>query len=237
MSVQKILTTVHSFVPTLLALTHVIVILATGLTQTLSPAMVNEARKFLSLNLTNSQIIDINECSEGTSGCIQLCNNTLGSYACYCRSGYRLANDNHQCNGKLSEIESNNCLNEIFSFDAKSFSDIDECSENLDSCEQNCINTTGSYTCSCNVGFSLALDQRSCSGKLHAHIIRSSLKIHKNVIDKLWYFSYQILMSVGMEFQDVIKLVRTLLDHTHATVGLVIVLTGIDILAMVTFQF
>lgn len=42
--------------------------------------------------------------------------------------------------------------------------DIDECSEDSDGCEQNCANTVGSYTCSCNTGYNLASDGRSCTG-------------------------------------------------------------------------
>ena len=43
------------------------------------------------------------------------------------------------------------------------FTDVDECSEQSDSCSQVCINTIGSYTCSCNAGFSLDSDGRSCT--------------------------------------------------------------------------
>ena len=44
-------------------------------------------------------------------------------------------------------------------------SDIDECAENTDNCDQHCINTVGSFTCACNAGYRLALDFRSCDGK------------------------------------------------------------------------
>ncbi|XP_013396588.1 uncharacterized protein LOC106163529 [Lingula anatina] len=40
--------------------------------------------------------------------------------------------------------------------------DIDECSANTDGCEHNCTNSVGSYTCSCNAGYSLAVDNHSC---------------------------------------------------------------------------
>jgi len=42
--------------------------------------------------------------------------------------------------------------------------DIDECEPDLDSChtDATCVNTDGSYTCQCNVGFQG--DGRSCSG-------------------------------------------------------------------------
>ena len=40
---------------------------------------------------------------------------------------------------------------------------MNECEEGLDSCEQVCVNTRGSFTCSCNNGFTLDSNQRSCS--------------------------------------------------------------------------
>ena len=43
---------------------------------------------------------DIDECARGTSGCSHMCNNTMGSYICTCRTGYRLASDNHNCMGE-----------------------------------------------------------------------------------------------------------------------------------------
>ena len=45
------------------------------------------------------------------------------------------------------------------------FTDIDECSEQIDNCQQNCHNTLGSYTCSCIIGFQiLDADGRTCDG-------------------------------------------------------------------------
>ena len=48
----------------------------------------------------------------------------------------------------------------IFSF----FPDIHECNENVDDCDADatCTNTLGSYTCSCNIGYSG--DGFSCDG-------------------------------------------------------------------------
>ena len=49
--------------------------------------------------LLNFCTIDIDECSEDIDGCAQTCTNTNGSYSCSCRIGYRLAGDDHGCNG------------------------------------------------------------------------------------------------------------------------------------------
>ena len=89
-----------------------------------------------------NQKIDIDECIEGTSGCNQVCSNTLGSYECSCERGYELDTDNHTC------------------------TDIDECIINNGGCEQSCINTNGSYYCTCDYGYVLNDDRHFCSGKL-----------------------------------------------------------------------
>ena len=46
--------------------------------------------------------------------------------------------------------------------------DIDECAEGIDSCDQTCTNTLGSYLCSCGSGYRLASNGRTCNGKFKA---------------------------------------------------------------------
>ena len=41
--------------------------------------------------------------------------------------------------------------------------DIDECSVSTP-CDQGCTNTMGSFTCSCQAGFDLGDDGRTCNG-------------------------------------------------------------------------
>ena len=43
--------------------------------------------------------------------------------------------------------------------------DQDECALGTHDCAQVCINTPGSYTCSCNPGYELADNNRSCNGQ------------------------------------------------------------------------
>ena len=44
--------------------------------------------------------------------------------------------------------------------------DIDECKDKEKSgCSQRCLNTAGSYVCSCHYGYSLANDNKTCNGK------------------------------------------------------------------------
>ena len=43
-------------------------------------------------------------------------------------------------------------------------SDVNECSANYGNCSQLCTNTNGSYVCSCNLGYQLSADSRTCNG-------------------------------------------------------------------------
>ena len=44
-------------------------------------------------------LVDIDECSDGTSGCEQTCMNTPGSYVCGCNVGYSLLPNGKACTG------------------------------------------------------------------------------------------------------------------------------------------
>ena len=48
---------------------------------------------------------DIDECTEPDHGCSQLCNNTKGSYNCFCLKGFFLRNDNKTCVGKFVKVD------------------------------------------------------------------------------------------------------------------------------------
>ena len=51
-------------------------------------------------------------------------------------------------------------LHSNFNFNA----DIDECAINTDGCDQICTNTNGSFYCSCNTGYRLNVDNKTCDG-------------------------------------------------------------------------
>ena len=42
--------------------------------------------------------------------------------------------------------------------------DADECTLGITECNQNCSNTEGSYLCSCNDGYHLMSNQKTCVG-------------------------------------------------------------------------
>ena len=48
----------------------------------------------------------------------------------------------------------------------KSFPDCDECQLDYHGCAHNCVNTHGSYYCTCTIGYELASDQHNCTGEL-----------------------------------------------------------------------
>jgi hypothetical protein len=100
MSVQRVHTTVNKYAIILLVRLHVPATLDTDF-QMVILAMVNLLSNYR-LMITDIEVnisVDIDECTEGTSGCSHICSNTEGSYICSCQSGYRLDNDNHGCRG------------------------------------------------------------------------------------------------------------------------------------------
>ena len=53
--------------------------------------------------------------------------------------------------------------------------DVDECSEQVDECDQDCKNTDGSYICGCSSGFLLDPNGKSCNGELTKSPLKFSL--------------------------------------------------------------
>jgi len=99
---------------------------------------------------------DVNECAINNGGCEQICNNTIGSFICTCGSGYQLDENRMNCSGKIW-IDFEQQLSDVDSVYTvlSMYADINECERDEDNCHQNanCTNTEGSYTCSCNLGY------------------------------------------------------------------------------------
>ena len=93
------------------------------------------------------------------------------------------------------------------------FTDINECHNNSDLCQHECVNTYGSYHCRCLEGYLLLSDDYTCQG------VYISYKIFINEID-----NFQILMNVPVDWTTVSKTVTIVLVHTHvlATVALLL---------------
>ena len=62
--------------------------------------------------------------------------------------------------------------------------DVNECTDSTHSCSHACINTVGSYNCSCPNGMKLGTDSKTCAGKLIYIIVQinCSVKISMNVL-------------------------------------------------------
>ena len=43
---------------------------------------------------------DVNECLTNNGGCAQICNNTVGTYRCFCNTGFLLSADGRSCDSK-----------------------------------------------------------------------------------------------------------------------------------------
>lgn len=115
---------------------------------------------------------DVDECQSHSCE-HHLCINTLGSYTCACRDGYRMVD------GKCADIDEcvqlrceHGCSNSIGSFscyciqgfalseDGHSCVDINECVDKR--CQFKCVNTVGSFTCACPQGFHVERDRSTC---------------------------------------------------------------------------
>ncbi|KAH9412457.1 Complement Clr-like EGF-like [Dermatophagoides pteronyssinus] len=124
----------------------------------------------------NGRCTDYDECLINNGGCSQRCINKYGSYECHCKDGFKLSSDGHTCVDidECSEYSQTGicspqvsvCENTIGSYrcrcrtgfrdpdgTGKHCTDVDECLEQTNLCEQKCLNTFGSYKCQCNRGY------------------------------------------------------------------------------------
>ena len=122
-------------------------------------AMVKSVSRALKVILS-FYFVDIIECDSNNGGCDQNCHNNPGSYTCSCSTGYS-KNGFHGCKGKSRAVKV------ILSF---YFVDIIECDSNNGGCVQNCQNNPGSYTCSCNAGYSKN-GFHGCNGKNFVYVL------------------------------------------------------------------
>ncbi|XP_059143711.1 fibrillin-1-like [Physella acuta] len=126
---------------------------------------------------------DIDECLTKADECEQVCENKPGSYNCLCRQGYTLADDRFSCLKVRDPCQGFNvncsygCVvdvdNKPYCYCPRGYKltgqenceDINECESNIDnhcSNRDGCVNTNGSYTCSCPSGFKLDNDGHTC---------------------------------------------------------------------------
>ena len=107
---------------------------------------------------------DINECREDSSICAHQCLNTRGSYECICNRGFRLSADN-QCVGTTCDVTPDSVGAPVMLYTVRiRSSDVNECLEGLALCEFNCVNSLGSYRCSCPPGYMKTRNGLGCRG-------------------------------------------------------------------------
>uniref|UniRef100_A0A8C9VFZ1 Signal peptide, CUB and EGF-like domain-containing protein 2 n=1 Tax=Scleropages formosus TaxID=113540 RepID=A0A8C9VFZ1_SCLFO len=125
-------------------------------------------------------IINVDECTEALDNCNidAICQNTLKSYKCICKSGY--TGDGKHCED-IDECETEyngGCVHECINIpgnyrctcydgfrlahDGHNCLDVDECAEGNGGCQQICVNMMGSYECRCREGFFLSDNQHTC---------------------------------------------------------------------------
>ncbi|CAG0918165.1 unnamed protein product [Notodromas monacha] len=131
--------------------------------------------KTSSSTAVTSECRDIDECQgyRGSQVCSRSseCENTIGSYRCNCKQGFKQGEDGRTCIGKLSCFT---YIYTVFSFIFTNFQcrrntcidvtqNLDECTEVDNICQQKCVNFWGSYHCTCELGYKLNPDKRSCT--------------------------------------------------------------------------
>lgn len=103
--------------------------------------------------------VDDNECAmSGLNSCAQDCVDIIGSFLCFCRSGYLLDSNAKTCSGTY--IRNKLAIQDL----SLLYIDINECSVNNGGCDHSCTNVPGSYSCSCNSGYTLNSNQHGCTG-------------------------------------------------------------------------
>uniref|UniRef100_A0A8C0TXJ2 Low-density lipoprotein receptor-related protein 2 n=1 Tax=Canis lupus familiaris TaxID=9615 RepID=A0A8C0TXJ2_CANLF len=117
----------------------------------------------------------VNECNDPLlSSCDQNCTDTLTSFYCSCRPGYKLMSDKRSCD------------------------DIDECKETPFVCSQMCENVMGSYICKCAPGYIREPDGKSCrqNSNIEPYLIFSNRYYLRNLTTDGHYYSL-ILQGLG----------------------------------------
>uniref|UniRef100_A0A665W8W0 Signal peptide, CUB and EGF-like domain-containing protein 2 n=1 Tax=Echeneis naucrates TaxID=173247 RepID=A0A665W8W0_ECHNA len=124
--------------------------------------------------------VDVDECAEALDNCSidAICQNTLKSYKCICKSGYK--GDGKHCEDvdECATDYNGGCVHECINIpgnyrctcydgfrlahDGHNCLDVDECSEGNGGCQQICVNMMGSYECRCREGFLLSDNQHTC---------------------------------------------------------------------------
>ncbi|KAK1152762.1 signal peptide, CUB and EGF-like domain-containing protein 3 isoform X4 [Acipenser oxyrinchus oxyrinchus] len=123
---------------------------------------------------------DVDECAEALDNCNidAICQNTLRSYKCICKSGYtgdgKHCEDIDECDNEYNGGCVHECINIPGNYrctcydgfrlahDGHNCLDVDECLEGNGGCQQICLNMMGSYECRCSPGHKLHWNKKDC---------------------------------------------------------------------------
>uniref|UniRef100_A0A8C0W6M1 Fibrillin-3 n=1 Tax=Castor canadensis TaxID=51338 RepID=A0A8C0W6M1_CASCN len=106
--------------------------------------------------------MDVDECVRDPLLCRGgTCTNTEGSYKCQCPSGHELTAQGTTCEGEHATSPVCNSVPTHPTFRPHSY--INECQVQNGGCDIYCVNTEGSFRCSCSQGYSLMPDGRACA--------------------------------------------------------------------------
>ena len=115
--------------------------------------------------VNETKCIDIDECLTENGGCDDLCMNTKGGQYCYDLNITSIESlecatfgQNEYCT--IEENPSCSCCGG-FVMENSVCVDIDECKSSVAKCDTNCLNTKGSYHCSCDPGYQL-VNETTC---------------------------------------------------------------------------
>lgn len=189
------------------------------------------AEKDIAFNINDPNSTVVDECTVGiakplegagngsSSGlgplippCHQVCTDTCESYECSCTYGYVLKDDERTCEGIQGQCDALPCVRSQQSI--LLLLDINECEIAFyaSDCDQQCINTQGSFTCGCDSGFELSTDRTSCHGMCSRVCYPSSVYSSACV--------YQMLTSANTAVR-VISCAQTVLASTTVRVMMV----------------
>ena len=83
----------------------------------------------------------------------------------------------------------------LYTFLPPTHADIDECAMDTDNCQQSCLNTIGSFSCTCFAGFTLADDGANCRGKTSS---RTCSNIFNSLVAGV-YSQYEVFTVVLLQ--------------------------------------
>ncbi|CAI5763386.1 peptide, CUB and EGF-like domain-containing 2 isoform X1 [Podarcis lilfordi] len=138
-------------------------------------------------------LMDIDECQASNGGCDHFCRNTIGSFDCSCKKGYKLLTDEKSCQDidecTFERTCDHICINHPGTFECtcnKGYTlygfthcgDVNECSINNGGCQHTCVNTLGDYECHCDAGHKLHWNKKDCVERSMPDVSLPKISLH-----------------------------------------------------------